>query len=147
MTIRELLKMKLGESVGIKNEPFVNVGYADFELDSSAKSRWFFDDQGGMIAVTPEDEEVIAFKEIELDVEPDGDVLEIKGEEYEFALEDSGTVTNIHGEPVAEEDIHYSWTDYQSEDGVIIRVLINGESGESLIYKGKHVVEDDVSEL
>ncbi|MBI5794412.1 DUF4178 domain-containing protein [Candidatus Uhrbacteria bacterium] len=147
MTIKELFKLKLGESVRVANKSFTYVGHAKIELDSDRTIRWLYNDENGMLSISPEDEEIMLLQEVETDLEPDGDTITFKEKEYEFLSEESGAVVDTHGESVAEPDETFLISDYQTTDGEILRIVNNEASGENLVYEGKYVSEDDIVEL
>jgi hypothetical protein len=147
MTIRELLKLGLGESVRVLNKPFTHVGHAKIDWDGDGSMRWLYDDENGLLAISPEDEEILLFQEIETEMEPDGDTITYQEKEYEFMSEDTALVSETEGESVAEPDDRYLITDYRSPEGEIIRLVNNENTGESLMYVGKYVSEDDIVEF
>lgn len=147
MTIKDLWKLHLGDAVKIGVAPFTYVGHAQIELDDGAKTRWLYDDEGNLFCVSPKDEELIFFKEVQDEVEPDGDTITFKGKEYEFESEDTGTVSDIYGESVAEADDTFLQSDYQTAEGEILRIVNNEGTGENLVYLGTYVSEDDVAAL
>lgn len=147
MTIRDLFKLHLGDSINIFHKPFVYVGHAEIDLDNGKRMRWIYDDEGSVLSVAPEDEELILFKDIEEELEPDDDTIVFHGKDFEFETEVNGNVVNIEGESVAEEDEHYILTDYQSPDSEVVRVASNENNGDNLMYFGKYVTEDDIAEV
>ncbi|MFA4846060.1 MAG: DUF4178 domain-containing protein [Patescibacteria group bacterium] len=147
MTIKELFKLKLGESVRVLNKPFTYVGHARIDLDGDGTMRWLYDDENGMLSISAEDEEIMLFQEIETDLEPDGDTVIFKEKEYEFNSEEAGAVMDTHGESVAEADETFLISDYKTTEGEILRIVNNEASGENLVYTGKYVSEDDIVEL
>lgn len=147
MTIKDLLKLHLGDAVRISNKPFIHVGHTHIDLDNGQTIRWLYDDEGSMVSVSREDEEIIFFHEINEEVEPEGNTISFGDKEYEFSYEDTGTVANVEGEAVGEEDDRYMYSDYQSAEGDLLRLVSNETTGEKMAYKGKYVSEDDVVEV
>lgn len=146
MMIKDLLHLELGESVSVFNKPFLYGGKARITLDNETKLYWFFDDEDGMLAISPEDEELYLFTQIDEELEPDEVVL-FQNKEYEFSYEDAGVVAEIEGEVEMEEDDRYLFSDYQSADGEIVRLVSNENTGEAVGYVGRIVSEDDITEL
>ena len=62
MIIKDLLSLELGESVSVFNKPFIYGGKARITLDNETKLYWYFDDEDGMLAVAPDEEELLLFK-------------------------------------------------------------------------------------
>jgi hypothetical protein len=98
MTIKDLLKIHLGDAVNISNKPFIYVGHTQIDLDDGQTIRWLYDDEGSMLSVSREDEEIIFFNEIEEELEPDGETIVYANKEYEFSFEDMGEIANVEGE-------------------------------------------------
>ncbi len=146
MIIKDLLHLELGESVSVFNKPFLYAGKARITLDNETKLYWFFDDEDGMLAVAPEEEELYLFTKVDEDIEPDEIVL-FQNKEYEFSYEDAGVVAEIDGKISMEEDDRYLFSDYQSADGEIVRLVSNENTGETVGYVGRIVSEDDITEL
>ena len=147
MNIKHLLKLDLGTAISIFNEPFTYVGQAKIELDGGHTMRWLYDDDGRMISVAPQDEELILFREIENEEEPEEEVLLYQGKEYEFSYEDAGNVLETEGDSVTEEEDRFMFSDYQAAGGEIIRLIENENTGESMAYLGKFVSDEDITEM
>jgi hypothetical protein len=145
MTIKDLLKIHLGDAVNISNKPFIYVGHTQIDLDDGQTIRWLYDDEGSMLSVSREDEEIIFFNEIEEELEPDGETIVYANKEYEFSFEDMGEIANVEGEGVGEEEDRYIYSDYQTTDGDVLRLVNNETTGERLSYHGKYVSEDDIA--
>lgn len=147
MNIKRLLKLELGDAVSIFNEPFTYVGHAKIELDSGHKLRWFYDDEGRMLSIAPQDDELILFHEIEDEVEPEDEMILFQGKEYEFSYEDAGNVLESEGDSSTEEEDRFMFSDYQASGGEIIRLIENENTGESSVYTGIFVSDEDISEM
>ena len=147
MNIKRLYKLELGDAVTIFNEPFTYVGHAAIELDSGHKLRWLYDDEGRMFSVSVQDEEMILFSEVEDELEPDEEIVLFRGKEYEFEYEDAGVVVESKGEALAEGDDRFLFSDYQTQGGDIVRLVENESTGESMVYVGVYVSDEDVSEM
>ncbi len=146
MIIKDLLRLELGESVSVFNKPFLYGGKARITLDNETKLYWYFDDEDGMFAIAPEEEELLLFTQIDEELEPDEIVL-FQNKEYEFTYEDAGVVAETDGETIIEEGDRYLFSDYQSADGEIVRLVSNENTGETIGYVGRIVSEDDLTEL
>jgi hypothetical protein len=147
MIIKDLLKLHLGDAVRISNKPFIHVGHTQIDLDDGQTIRWLYDDEGSMLSVSREDEEIIFFNELDEEIEPEDDTISFGTKEFEFSFEDMGTIVNVEGEAVGEEDDRYIYSDYQAADGELLRLVSNETTGEKMAYKGKYVSEDDVAEV
>ena len=146
MTINDLLSLELGDAVSVFNVPFTYVGRSEVTLDDHAKIFWLYNDDDEMLSVAPDDEELVLFEKQEDEVEPDDSVL-FHGKEYEFSYEGAGNITNIEGKAETEQDDRYLFTEYQSAEGERLRLISNENTGETVVYLGKIVSEDDLSEI
>ena len=147
MTIEQLLKLELGRSVSVFNEPFVYLGRAELDLEGGQKMIWFYNDGDGMLSVTPGDDELVIFEKIDEELEPDGEMILYQNKEYEFSYEDAGNVSALEGESITEDDDRYIFSDYESTDGKVLRVVSNENTGENGAYLGLVVSEDDLAEI
>ena len=147
MNIKRLFKLDLGEAVNVLKKPFTCVGHSQIELDNGHRVRWFYDDEGRMLSVAPQDEEIIFFREIGDEIEPEDEIILYQGKEYKFESEDAGDVLESEGEALAEEDDRFLFSDYQTHGGEIIRLVENESKGESTVYVGVYVTDEDVSEI
>jgi len=147
MNIKHLLTLELGDAISIFNEPFTYVGHAKIELDSGHKLRWLYDDEGRMLSIAPQDEELILFHEVEDEIEPEEEMILFQGKEYEFSYEDAGNVLEVEGDSATEEEDRFMFSDYQAAGGEIIRLIENENTGESSAYTGIFVSDEDVSEM
>jgi hypothetical protein len=147
MNINDLLKLELGAAISIFNEPFTYVGHAKIELDGGHTMRWLYDDEGNMFSVAPQDEELILFREIEDEIEPEDDMILFQSKEYEFNYEDTGAVTDTDGDAATEQDDRFMFSDYHAQGGGIVRMIKNENTGESMAYAGRFVSDDDISQM
>lgn len=147
MNIKRLYKLGLGDVVNIQNKPFTYVGHSQIELDNGHRLRWLYDDEGHMLSVAPQDEEIIFFHEIDDEIEPEEEMVLFQGKEYAFDCEDAGNVLESEGEAMAEEDDRFLLSDYQTQGGEIIRLVENERTGESIAYMGVYVTDEDITEL
>lgn len=147
MNIKRLLKLQLGEAVSVFNDPFTYVGQAKIQLDSGHTLRWLYDDEEQLLSVDPKDDELILFEELEDELEPEDEIIVFQGKEYEFDYEDAGNVLETEGESDAEEDTRFLFSDYQAQGGEIIRLIENENTGETNVYMGRYVSEEDIIEM
>ena len=144
MTLDQLLTAAIGAEYTVHNEPFSLSGRADVTLDGGDVRHWLFDKDGGMLSVSPRDEEIGRFARLEEEVEPQGDTVAYGGKEYEFSYEDSGTVTDVDGDADADAEDRITFSEYESEDGEKLRIVTSENRGETAVYLGNVVVEDDI---
>ncbi len=146
MTIKDLLNLELGESVSVFNQPFTYSGRSEVTLDDDAKVYWLYDDEDRMLSVSPDDEELALFDRLEEEVEPDDSVF-LHGKEYEFSYENAGKITAIDGKVETEQDDRYLFTEHIAADGERLCLISNENTGEAVVYLGKTVSEDDLTEI
>jgi hypothetical protein len=99
---------------------------------------------GGLLAISPDDEEVVSFDRVEEELEPQGEVILYRGKEYEYSYEDAGTVSEVDGDADATVEDRLTFSDYESEDGELIRAVTSENTGETQTYLGNLVVEEDI---
>lgn len=144
MRLDELLTMQPGVELMIANEPFAFSGKATVELDGSDVRYWLFSAEGGMLSVSPEEEEIVFYRSMDENVEPENESIGYQGNDYEFSYEDVGAVTVVDGDARVEPDERYGFSEYESDKGELIRLVRNENSGESMAFVGSMVGEDDV---
>jgi len=144
MKLDQLLLLPLHAELMIDNEPFTYAGKATVELEGGDIRHWMFNSAGGMLAVSPDDEDLTSYRLIDEEIEPENETVGYHGKDYEFSYEDSGTVNAVDGEAQVEPDEHYSFTDYEADDGETIRLIKNDTTGDSMAFIGSLVGEDDV---
>ncbi|NQV89775.1 DUF4178 domain-containing protein [Candidatus Uhrbacteria bacterium] len=147
MNVKQLFKLELGAGISIFNEPFTYVGHAQIELDGGHTMRWLYDDEGRMLSISPHEEELILFREVDDEIEPEEEMILFQGKEYEFNYEDAGNVIGVEGESATEEEDRFMFTDYQATGGGIIRLIENENTGESTAYVGVFVSDEDVTQM
>ena len=147
MKISKLLSLELGENISVLNQPFHFVGKAEVTLDDGTVNVWYYNDQSGLLTISAEEEEFVSFEHIEEELEPEANIILFQGKEYEFTYENAGKITNVEGDLISEEEDRYMFSDYDSADGEKVRLVKNENTGESMIYKGNVISEDDISEL
>lgn len=146
MKISDLLSLDLGESVSVANEPFTKIGQAEMKLNDGTKMFWLYDDEDHMLSVAPDEDELVLFQKIQEEIEP-SDMILFQNKEYEFSYEDGGVVKKIEGDPFVDEEDHVVFSDYESKEGEIVRLITNENSGEVSGYCGRTVSEEDLLEI
>ena len=145
MKIEELLHhLEPGAQVTVTNKPFQFTGKGKLTLDGGDLRYWLANDEGGMLAISPDDEEIVSFERVDEELEPEDGIVLHRGKEHEFTYEDSGAVTEVIGEASVEEDDRYGFSDYEDEDGAIVRLVTNENTGDLTAYYGHVVVEEDI---
>jgi len=144
MKLDKLLLLPLHAELMVDNEPFTYAGKSTFELDGGDERYWMFSTDGGMLAVSPDDEEIVSYRTVDEELEPEGETLGYQGKDYEFSYEDVGLVRSVEGDARVEPDERYTFTDYEADDGETIRIVKNENSGEAIAFLGSLVGEDDV---
>ena len=145
MKIEEILHhLKPGTELMIANRPFTFGGKAKVELDGGDLRYWLYDKEGSMLAVSPEDEEIVLFESVGEELEPEDEIVTYDGKDYEFSYDDAGRVASVEGEADVEEDARYKIADYESDGGSLVRLLTNEDTEDVYAYEGSVVVEDDV---
>ena len=147
MTLEQLLLAAPGVELMIANNPFSYSGKADVELDGGDVRHWMFDAGGRMLSVSPDDEELVLFRMMDEQVEPGNETIGYQGKDYEFTYEDIGSVTSVDGDAKVVEDERYSFTDYESDSGELIRIVRNENTGDGICFIGSLVGEDEVVEV
>jgi len=144
MTIAELLRLKPATSITVLNKPFSYVGTRALALDGDGELSWLFEEDGNVLAVLAKDEEIIFFEGIDEDLDPQSGMILYRGKEFEFSYEDAATVTKITGDAEGEEGDRYSFSDYEADDGNVVRLVTNENTGEVRSYYGVTIVEEDI---
>lgn len=146
MTIAQLIRLAPDTNITVSNKPFACAGSCILSLDGDGKRSWIFEEDGGMLAVCAEDEEIISFESIDEEMEPEGGMILYRGKEFEFSYEDAGAVSKAAGDVEAEDDDRYAFSDYESDEGEIVRLVTNENTGEVKGFFGRMVVEEDIAE-
>lgn len=126
------------------NEPFSFAGQIEITLEGGEILHWLFSNEGNILSIAPHNEELILFQPLDEDIEPQGEVFLFRHKEYEFDYQGDGTVSAASEESGVEVDDQYSFTDYEADNGELIRQLHNLNTGEEQGYLGKIVVEEDI---
>ncbi|MFH1404773.1 MAG: hypothetical protein ABIH21_01585 [Patescibacteria group bacterium] len=146
MDINELItSVQPGAELNISNTPFSYTGTSRITLDSGDVLHWLYSGDERLLAIAPTDEELIIFTSIDEEMEPDGTTVLYQGKEHEFSYEDTGVVTYVDGELNAEEEDRVSFSDYESAEGGVVRLVTNENTGESQAYVGTVIIEDEIS--
>ena len=145
MTIADLLALKPDTNLTVLNKPLTYVGTCTLALDGDGERSWLYGEDGEVIAVSVDDEEMIFFEAIDEELEPADGMVLYRGNEFEFSYEDAGAVTNVTGKVETEEDDRYGFSDYESDEGRVVRFVTNENTGEIRAYFGVIAGEDDIT--
>lgn len=146
MTIDDLLALPHGGGVSVSNHPFTYVGRSELKLDDDSHVFWLYSDDDELFSVSPDEEELVLFEQLEDEIEPDDSVF-FRGKEYEFSYENAGKIVAVDGEASTEMDDRYLLSEYESSEGERLRLITNENTGEVTAYLGRTVSEDDLSEI
>jgi hypothetical protein len=138
------LSLKSNTTLLVKNDPFDYKGRAEITLEGSQIIHWFFSEEGAFISANLDTEEMIYFFPVEGEVETDEDGAVFEGEPYELSAEDKGTVSAIFDETAVEAGDILNFTDYENSDGELVRAQENESTGESQVFTGGVLVEEEV---
>ncbi len=144
MTIEELLALSPDASITVHNRPFVLQGVVTVVLDTDSEHVWLIADDGRLLSVTPAQEEILSFELVEEELEPEGSVITYRGREFEFNLEDAGTVRRALGDVEHAEEDRYAFRDFEDDEGSKVRLVTNETTGDVHAYHGVSVEIEDV---
>lgn len=147
MTMTQIIRLEPGDEISAFNNPFDCAGKVTLTLESGEINYWIINEDEGMLAVAPKEEEIILYAKIEEDIEPHDDVILYSSKEYEYSYEDKGKADIVSGEVVAEIDDHFSFMDYESSDGEKLRIITNENTGLREAYLGTLVSEEEITEV
>jgi hypothetical protein len=148
MTIEDILHhTEPGDELTVDNEPFSYKSKIVVTLDGGDIVHWLYSEDDNILSISPVADEILFFRFLDEDVEPDEDGVFIGGIAYESSYEDNGVGTEVVGEVNAEEEDKFQFREYESENGERVRLLTNESNGEVLAYIGKLLVDDDVAKL
>lgn len=145
MTIEELLHhLEPDTSLTVLNSPFLYSGKARIILDGGESRIWLYGEDGDLLAISPDAEEIVLFETIDTGIEPQDGMALYQGDEFEFSYEDNGIVAETEGTVGVEEGDNYGINDYESDAGEIVRLITNHNTGDQQALFGKVVVEEDI---
>jgi len=144
MTTEQLLALKTNTTLLVKNDPFEYKGRADVTLAGGDVIHWLFSDEGAFVSLNPDTDEMVYFRQADSELECDEEGAVYEGEAYETSYEDKGTVTKIIDETTVEESDALNFTDYENDDGDLVRAQENDSTGESQVFTGAVLVEEEV---
>lgn len=145
MTTEQLLSLKSNTILLVKNDPFEYRGKAEITLEGGDIIFWLFSDEGTFLCVNPDTDEVIYFRPTESELEGDEEGVAFGGEPYELSYEDKGTVTKIFDETAVEENDILNFSDYENDEGDLVRASENESTGESTVFTGNILVEEETA--
>lgn len=144
MKIDALIGLEPDSELTIANEPFTYSGKASVTLEGGDKLVWLFQADGAMLAISPDDEELMFYRQLDEVLEPENETIGYQGKEYEFSYEDVGSVTEVDGDCPVDSDERYGFSDYESSGGERIRLIRNDSTGDVMVFVGSVVGEEDV---
>lgn len=144
MKIDALLTLEPDSELTISNEPFTYSGKASVTLEGGDALVWLFQADGAMLAISPSDEELMFYRQLDEALEPENETIGWQGKEYEFSYEDVGSVTDAEGDCPVDSDERYGFSDYESSGGERIRLVRNDSTGDVMTFVGVVVGEEDV---
>lgn len=144
MKINALLTLEPDSELTIANESFTYSGKADLTIGGGDALAWLFQADGAMLAIAPDDEELVFYRQMDEALEPENEVIGYQGKEYEFSYEDVASVNDVEGDCPVESDERYAFSDYESSGGERIRLVRSESTGDVIAYVGSVVGEDDV---
>ncbi len=144
MKINDLLALEPGADLTVVNEPFHFVGKLKLTLMGGEDRYWLFSDNGEMLSIAPEDDEIVLFRETGENLEPEDDMVLYQSEEYEFSYEDHGAVNEVLGTVggMMEED-KYALSDYESDEATL-RIVKNENTDDTKSFLGEVVVHEEI---
>lgn len=144
MTIAELIALSPETSITVHNRLFTLQGTVTVTLDNDGEHIWLIADDGRLLSVKPALDEIVAFDMVDEELEPEGSVITYRGREFEFNLEDAGTVRRAVGDVEHVEEDRYAFRDFEDEEGARVRQLTNETTGDIHTYHGVAVGIDDL---
>ena len=148
MEINDLLtNLTPNANITILNESFTFAGQIELTIETGEVLHWLFSEEGHILVVAQTNEEFVFFQVIEEEIEPEDNFIFYQSKEYEFNYEGNGQVTQASEGSGLEIGDHFSFDDYERDNGEIIRLLTNLDTGEIKAYLGRIVVEDDILNL
>lgn len=145
MNTDQFFSLKPNTTLLVQNDPFDYKGRSEITLEGSEIVHWFFSDAGAFISLNPKTDEMIYFRPAESDFAADEEGAVYEGEPYELSAEDKGTVTAVFDDTAVEEDDIFNFTDYENNDGRLVRAQENESTGESQVFVGTVLVEEEVA--
>jgi hypothetical protein len=143
----DLTTLEVGQTISAYNKPFTCAGKVVIVLESGEEMIWLMSNQDTMISLVPNEEEYILFDVLEEEIEATHESQLFNGKEYEFNYEDAGRVSESAGEALADEDDHFQFSDYESDDGERMRVIVNQNTGDKSSFIGGVISEEDLREI
>ncbi len=117
MKIDALLTLEPDSELTIANESFTYSGKASVTLEGGDALVWLFQADGAMLAIAPDAEELVFYRQLDEQPEPENEVIGYQGKEYEFSYEDVGSVNDVEGDAPVDSDERYGFSDYESSGG------------------------------
>lgn len=146
MNVKHLLTLEVGANLTISTEVFTLVGRLRVRLGDGTEATWLFAEEELLLSIQPDSEELFLFSIVEQQLERDDNIVIEQGKEYEFSYEDRGAIETSEGEGPYDEGDDVEFSDFESDDGSLVRIITNSYNGEETSYVGHIVTEEDVIE-
>lgn len=144
MNVEELLELEIDSHLTISTGVFTLTATSEVELEGETIHRWLFGSEDLLLAIKPEEEEMMLFTLLETTVEKDDNIVVEQGKDYEFSYQDRGHVKTAAGAGPYDENDELEFSDYEADDGDVIRLITNTFNGEERAYLGHMVTEEDI---
>lgn len=144
MTTVELIHLPISTMLSVQNEPFRYIGKASILLEGGDTLYWLYDENGNMISIHPETEEIILFHLIEEEYEIEEDSVLFNNDNFDLSYQDKGTADESDEGAYINEKSIIELKDFQKGDGEIFRLLSNIADGEETGFVGAVVLEEDI---
>jgi len=144
MTVPDILELDIDSHLTISTEVFTLAGKSSVELEDGSKYFWLFADEDLFLAINPDAEEMMLFSVLETPVEKDDEVVVEQGKDYEFSYQDQGNVIKSEGESPYDTGDDLEFSDYEADDGDVVRIITNSFNGEERSFVGHIVTEEDI---
>lgn len=146
MNVKHLLTLEIGANLTISTEVFTLAGRLRVRLEGGTETTWLFAEEDLLLSIQPDSEELFLFSIVEQQLERDDNIVIEQGKEYEFSYEDRGAVETAEGESPYDEGDDIALSDFESDEGSVVRIITNSYNGEETSYVGRIVTEEDIIE-
>jgi hypothetical protein len=133
-----------GHEFLVQNSPFVVNGRLTITLEGSEFNYWLLADDGRMLSLNPDADEIIVFSPVSDELSGDDEAVVLQGKEYEFTYEDGGMISDLEGETDLDLEDEINFKDYEAEDGEKVRSATIMPSGDKYNYIGQVALDDDI---
>lgn len=144
MHVPDLLELEIDSHLTISTEVFTLAGKSRVRLEDGSRYDWLFADEDLFLAINPDAEEMMLFSLLETSLEKDDEVVVENGKDYEFSYQDRGNVVRSEGDSPYDQGDDLEFSDYEADDGDVIRIITNSYNGEERSFLGRVVTEEDI---